>query len=181
MLQRSSALGFEVSDKLHDLFCYFSFNCVILLEHISVSINKLKYPSPPQKMKMKNNTFYTSKWLDKIQSTFQQVEKLMEKWLSYQIFNNLLDSGHHQDEEKRHKGGPATSGRHIGDLLRKIPRWDGQKSENLTVVTSRENNVHERPCQYNTIDLQHKTFIWLLTGLSRITIGQQKGPITCSH
>lgn len=48
------------------------------------------------------------------------------KLMTYQIFNDLLDSGHDQDEEKRHQGGPATSGRHIGDLLRERPRWEVQ-------------------------------------------------------
>lgn len=108
------------------------------------------------------------------QTTLSQVEKSMEKSLSYQIFNDLLDGGHHQDEEKRHQGGPATSGRHIGDLLGKIQRWEifsvkfwlpkyiitgrknikKKKSENKTVVTSRENTVRKRFCQYYaTIDL----------------------------
>lgn len=39
--------------------------------------------------------------------------------LSYQILNDLLDGCHHQDEEQRHQCGPATSGRHIWDLLEK--------------------------------------------------------------
>lgn len=105
------------------------------------------------------------------QTTLSQVEKSMEKSLSYQIFNDLLDGGHHQDEEKRHQGGPATSGRHIGDLLGKMRNFLSQvlaskvhyyrtkkhkkkKSENKTVVTSRENTVRKRFCQYYaTIDL----------------------------
>lgn len=96
----------------------------------------------------------------------------MEKSLFYQIFNDLLDSCHHQDEEKRHEGGPATSGRHIRDLLRKTQRCDGQsealpnekdKKEFLSSSNMRENTVHERLCQDNdTIDVQHNTFTWLL-------------------
>lgn len=51
------------------------------------------------------------------------------EWLSYQILNDLLDSSHHQDEEQWHQCGPATSGRHVWDLLKETQ--EGKITSNL--------------------------------------------------